>query len=560
MDGAKRAATYLTMGDRVPPLKQSLDDLASLARHLCDTPIALISLAGEAPSDTSFGPFAPFAIAQRDLFIVPDASADDRFAGLPIVTGGEHIRFYAGAPLVTPDGQALGTLCVMDRVPRRLAAAQQDALRVLCRQVTVHLELRRQTRELFDSEALLRTLITGQKQTDVATSRLATATSRLTTIVEMEAVGRLAGRVAHDFNNALTTILGYSELLLTGRRPDDPERADIIQIQRAGDSAAHMTAQLLAFSRKQIVVPTPLDLNDVVSGMLASLEPLVGEAVKVVVSHRATSASIVADRRQVEQVIMNLAVNARDAMPHGGRLTIETANVELGVDVDRDDRDATAHPDVTPGPHVLLTVTDTGAGMTPEVQAHLFEPFFTTKEVGEGTGLGMATVQGIVVRSGGSIGVYSEVGRGTSVKVYWPRADRTETAGEPATAARVRSGAETVVVVEGAEVLRELARRLLERHGYAVLVAANADEALRLFERHATIDVLLTDLSMPGPGGLELTRALAERRPELKVIYMCGYTEDAVAHHALLQPGVALLHKPFSPEALVRVLREVLDR
>jgi len=539
------------MGDHGMLLKQSLDDLASLARHICDTPFALISLAGEASRDASF---SRLAIAQRDLFIVPDASTDDRFAELPIVTGDEHIRFYAGAPLVTRDGQALGTLCVMDRVPRRLTAAQQDALRVLGRQLMVHLELRRHTREPCESETLLQALITGQQQTDVATRRLATATSRLTTIVEMEAVARLAGRVAHDFNNVLTTILGYSELLLAGRRPDDPERADILEIQKAGDSAARMTGQLLAFSRKQIIVPTLLDLNEVVSSMLERLEPLIGKAVKVVVIQGGASAPVEADRRQVEQVIMNLAVNARDAMPHGGTLTIETDDIEL------DDRDVTTHLDLTPGPHVLLTVTDTGAGMTPEVQARLFEPFFTTKEVSGGTGLGMATVHGIVLRSGGGVGVSSEVGRGTSFKVYWPRADRAETAVEPAAAVRARGGVETVVLVEETEVLRGLVKRLLEGYGYTVLVAANAGEALRLFEQDASIDVLLTDRLMPGAGGLELTRALAERRRGLKIIYMCGYTEDAVTHQALLQPGVSFLHKPFSPETLGREIREILDR
>ena len=289
--------------------------------------------------------------------------------------------------------------------------------------------------------------------------------------------------------------------------------------------------------------------------MRAMLGRLIGEDVKVVLGLRPELAPVKADRGQVEQIVMNLAVNARDAMPTGGTLTIETANVEL------DEHYAKTHLAVKPGPYVALTVTDTGTGMTPEVQARLFEPFFTTKEVGKGTGLGLATVHGIVTRSGGSVNVYSEVGRGTSFKVYFPRADAAEMVVDaPPPVARPRAGAETVLVVEDAEGLRELARRLLERQGYTVLVAANADEALRLFEQNASIDVLLTDVVMPGASGPELTRQLVERRPALKVIYMSGYTEETIVQHGVLNPGIAFLHKPFTSETLGRKIREVLDR
>jgi PAS domain S-box-containing protein len=371
---------------------------------------------------------------------------------------------------------------------------------------------------------------------------------------KMEAVGRLAGGVAHDFNNLLTAILGYCELLLADFEPGDQRRADIAEIQKAGTSAAGLTRQLLAFSRKQIIEPTQFDLNEVVADMRAMLGRLIGEDVKIVLALRPEATPVKADRGQVEQIVMNLAVNARDAMPDGGRLTIETANVVLDEDY------AAMHLSVKPGPYVALTVTDTGTGMTPQVQTRLFEPFFTTKEPGKGTGLGLATVHGIVTQSGGCVNVYSEIGRGTSFKVYFPRADVTEAAIDaPPLVARPHTGVQTVLVVEDAEGLRELACRLLERQGYAVLVAASADEALRLFEANASIDVLLTDVVMPGASGPELTRQLVEGRPALKVIYMSGYTEDAIAHHGVLNPGIAFLHKPFTSETLGRKIREVLE-
>jgi two-component system cell cycle sensor histidine kinase/response regulator CckA len=256
----------------------------------------------------------------------------------------------------------------------------------------------------------------------------------------------------------------------------------------------------------------------------------------------------------VEQIVLNLAVNARDAMPRGGTLTIETAIAEL------DEHHATTHPSMKAGSYVTLTVTDTGTGMTPQVQARLFEPFFTTKAPGKGTGLGLATVHGIVARSGGSVHVSSEVGKGTSFTVYFPRADAAQMAVDAPSVARRRAGPETVLVVEDEKELREVTRRMLQRQGYAVLVAATADEALQLFERNGSIDVLLTDVVMPGASGLELTRQLVKRRPELKVIYMSGYTEEAIVQHGVLNPGIALLHKPFTSETLGRKIRDVLDR
>jgi PAS domain S-box-containing protein len=372
---------------------------------------------------------------------------------------------------------------------------------------------------------------------------------------KMEAVGRLAGGVAHDFNNLLTVILGYCELLLTDLKAGDPHQEDIEEIQKAGSRAGGLTRQLLAFSRKQIIEPTLLDLNLIATDMQAMLGRLIGEDVQVVLALRPGLAAVKADRGQVEQVVMNLAVNARDAMPRGGTLTIETANVEL------DEHYAKTHATVTPGSYVALTVTDTGTGMTAEVQARLFEPFFTTKEVGKGTGLGMATVYGILTRSGGSVGVYSEIGKGTSFKVYFPRAGAADMAMEALRpVAPAPAGTQTVLVVEDEDGLRELARKLLLRQGYTVLVAANADEALRVFDANQSIDVLLTDVVMPGASGPELTRQLVEQRPALRVIYMSGYTEDAIVQHGVLQPGIAFLNKPFTSETLGAKIREVLER
>jgi two-component system cell cycle sensor histidine kinase/response regulator CckA len=289
--------------------------------------------------------------------------------------------------------------------------------------------------------------------------------------------------------------------------------------------------------------------------MQAMLGRLIREDVTVVLGLQGEPARVMADRGQVEQIVLNLAVNARDAMPTGSTLTIETAQVEL------DEHYAKAHLAATPGPHVVLTVSDTGTGMNPEVQARLFEPFFTTKGVGKGTGLGLATVHGIIMRTGGSVNVYSELGKGTSFKVYFPMADAAAVVvAAPTPAAWPHVGAETVLVVEDAEGLRVLARRLLERQGYTVLVAANAEEALQLFERNPSIDVLLTDVVMPGASGPELTSQLVEQRPALKVVYMSGYTENAIVHHGVLNPGVAFLHKPFTADTLGRKIREALDR
>jgi two-component system, cell cycle sensor histidine kinase and response regulator CckA len=315
-----------------------------------------------------------------------------------------------------------------------------------------------------------------------------------------------------------------------------------------------MTRQLLAFTRKQVIDPTLLDPNVVVVEMRTMVERLIGEDVTVVLDLHPRLARVMADRAQVEQIVLNLAVNARDAMPAGGTLTIGTANVVL------DEAYAAAHSAVTPGPYVALAVADTGTGMSPQVQARLFEPFFTTKDVGKGTGLGLSTVHGIVTRNFGSVDVASDVGRGTRLTVYFPRAERVEApVVAPAETSRPRTGTQSVLVVEDVAGLRDVIGRMLRLEGYLVTGAASAEDAMALFEGTMGIDVLLTDVVMPGASGPDLARRLTALRPGLRVIFMSGYTEDILGGHDILKPGVAFLRKPFTAEALGDKVRKVLD-
>jgi len=374
---------------------------------------------------------------------------------------------------------------------------------------------------------------------------------------KMEAVGRLAGGIAHDFNNILTAITGYADLLLEDLGATDPRRQDADEIHKAADRAAGLTRQLLAFSRQQVLQPTVLEVNKLVSDLEKMLRRLLGEDVELGTRLAPTTGRVKADPGQLEQVIMNLAVNARDAMPNGGKLTLETGNVDL------DEAYAADHYPARAGPFVLLAVSDTGIGMSEETQAHMFEPFFTTKEKGKGTGLGLATVYGIIKQSGGFIWVYSEVGHGTTFKLYLPRVEElAERASQPAQApARAARGTETVLVVEDEAPVRSVARQVLERHGYTVLEAPSAEAALDIATRYSgTIHLLLTDVVMPGLNGRELASRLATMRPDARVIFMSGYTDDAVTRHGVLEPGSAYVQKPFTPDAIARKVRELLDR
>jgi PAS domain S-box-containing protein len=401
--------------------------------------------------------------------------------------------------------------------------------------------------------------VTGEHKMHVAAIRDITERKnlevKLQQAAKMEAVGRLASGVAHDFNNLLTIINGYCELGLDGLSSSDPISSHLAEIKKAGEKAVSLTRQLLAFSRQQLLAPRVLDLNDLVAGVAKMLRRLIGEDIELAMVRDSALGRVRADPGQMEQILVNLAVNARDAMPDGGKLTIETANVEL------DDTYADRHTVVKPGRYVMLAVTDTGIGMDVETQARIFEPFFTTKEKGRGTGLGLAIVYGTVKQSGGCVWVYSEPEQGTTFKIYLPC---VEEAAETVKGAEVRgrpvTGSETILLVEDEGAVRALVTRVLQDLGYKVLASAHPEDALQIGERHsAPIDLLLTDVVLPGMNGRKVADNLAFLRPKMKVLYMSGYTDYAVARHGVLEANTTFLQKPFTPSSLARKVRAVLD-
>ena len=374
---------------------------------------------------------------------------------------------------------------------------------------------------------------------------------------KMEAVGQLAGGVAHDFNNLLTIILGYSDVL--SETPDaspDQRREMLSEIHQAAEKAAHLTRQLLAFSRKQVLEPKVMNLNDAVASIEKMLRRLIGEDITIHTDLASDLRQVSADPGQIEQVIMNLVVNARDAMPNGGDISIKTENVEL------DERYAATHADVKPGSYVMLAISDTGSGMDEATRQRIFEPFFTTKGVGKGTGLGLATVYGIVKQSGGHIWVYSELGQGTVFKLYFPTVDApTEAAPSRASQQRALRGNETILLVEDEQGVRALAKNVLEMYGYRVLEAKDPLEAIQVSRSHKeAIDLLLTDVVMPQMNGKRLSEVLVPERPNMKVLFMSGYTDDTVTRQRILEPGACFLQKPFTPTALAAKLRSALQK
>ncbi len=401
---------------------------------------------------------------------------------------------------------------------------------------------------------------TGQLLKEIDDRRLAEEALRqseeqLRQSQKMEAIGRLAGGVAHDFNNLLTAILGYSQLMGARLDPRDPLRGHASEIEKAAERASGLTRQLLAFSRKQVLAPKVLDLNAVVSAMTGMLRRLIGEDVSFVAKPAPELGCVSADPGQIEQVLMNLVVNARDAMPDGGKLTVETADVVL------DEPYARRHDGVTPGRYVMFSVSDTGVGMDAATRSRIFEPFFTTKGSGKGTGLGLSTVYGIVKQSGGTIHVYSEPGRGSTFKVYLPRVEKAAEALEARQATDSPRGTETILLVEDEDVVRDLAREILEMHGYTVLEAPHPGEAILICERHGgPIHLMVSDVVMPKLSGPDLHARVAPLRPGMKVLFTSGYTDGALTHDGVLSADMAFISKPFSPDALARKVREVLEQ
>ena len=476
--------------------------------------------------------------ATGEPLIVSDASCDPRMtpAHREAYRRGGY-RAFLGVPLILGP-QVLGVLSVRTRREQGFSLEDLALAMAFAAQAAIALENSRLYQE-----------------TQRAYEELSQTQEQLTQARKMEAVGRLAGGIAHDFNNLLTVMVGRSQLLLRRLGAQDPIRADIELMEQTADRAAELTRQLLAFSRKQVLQPAVLDLNAVVTNVAEMLRRLIGEDIALVTALDPALGHVKADPGQIEQILINLAANARDAMCKGGRLTLETANAEL------DAAYARHHVDVHPGPHVMLAVSDSGVGMTPETQAQIFEPFFTTKGPGVGTGLGLATVYGIVKQSGGHIWVYSEPGRGTTFKIYLPRVEEavTPSAARPCLP-EPAWGHETILLVEDEQAVRNIARDVLQAQGYTVLEAKHGRDALLISELYSgPIHLLLTDVVMPEMSGRELANRLAPLRPTMPIIYMSGYTDAAVVHHGVLDPGTIFLQKPFTPDALARKIRQVLD-
>jgi two-component system cell cycle sensor histidine kinase/response regulator CckA len=666
----------------------SFDELTQLAAYVCETPIALVSLVDECRqwfksrvgSDMEETPreisFCAHAIEDtKDVFEVSDALEDPRFAENPLVTEDPHIRFYAGVPLISKDGFALGTLCVLDYVPRTMTAAQTQALRTLSRQVMLLIELRRQSRSealrdrraearFREAEEMYRSLIeqvpavayiadygvggkwhyispriesllgyrpqewiqnphlwyerlhpedkdravaeekrgwasrndnpfksqyrmiardgttvwvsdesvivrdesgsplyyrgvlidiTDLKEAEFAHQRLE---EQLRQSQKMDAIGRLAGGVAHDFNNLLSVILNFSHFVLEDLDETDPRRNDVVEILRAGERAASLVHQLLTFSRKEIVSPTVLNLNDVVADIEKLLRTTIGEQITLETSLATDLWPSKADRGQLEQVVTNLAVNARDAMPDGGKLVIRTRNLSNAA--------AEMPRALAPGRYVCLEVEDTGAGMSPDTLTQAFEPFFTTKARGHGTGLGLSTVYGIVQQAKGHVTAQSAPGRGSTFLVYLPATEDAALAPAQASSATAGGGkGQTILVVEDEDGVRNVVERILEKSGYDVLVAASGEEAMAISDSHAgPIDALLTDVVMPQMSGKELATKLSATRDGIKVMLMSGYTDEIASrtHDPDDPTRDNFVSKPFRGEELLTKLERILAR
>ena len=445
--------------------------------------------------------------------------------------------------------------------PEHAALCNEVMRRIVSEEPLQHFEiamLRKDGRKVLLEASARLILSNGKKDCVQGIARDITERRQLENMVrqsqKLEAIGRLSGGLAHDFNNLLCVINGHTELLTEALQPGDPSMRSVTQIRKAADSAAALTRQLLAFSRRQVFHPQVVDLNAIVTETERLLARLIDEHIEFYTALDPALGRVQVDPIQVEQVIINLVLNARDAMPNGGKLTVETRNVDL------EENHQSKFSQIPAGKYVLLALTDTGCGMDEETQSRIFEPFYTTKEMGKGIGLGLATVYGIVKQSGGFIWVYSEEGRGTTFKVYLPRAASPLTEARPGRHIEISKGTETILVVEDAEPLRALTTEFLTASGYTVLEATNGDEAIRVAQSHAgTIDLLLTDVVMPRMGGKPLVEQMAQIRPRTRVLYMSGYPNDGIVQAGILANGVALLEKPFTREILSKRVRQVLD-
>jgi PAS domain S-box-containing protein len=518
-ESAVRCRCWLGTSADVDDRRRAEESLPVLAGLIDSTDDAVVSVSLEGTiltwnpaAERIFGYTALEAVGRPVVVLAPPGEREATCELIDRTGRGESIPLYQAAH-VRKDGSAVAV--AVRAVAIRGADDGPRALLVTYRDVTAWAEM----------ESALKTADDQRRQAQ-----------------KMEAVGRLAGGIAHDFNNLLTVITGYGEFLLESLRPGDPAREFASEMKRAGERAAGLTHQLLAFSRQQPLTPQLVDLNSIVTDTGRMLRRVIGEDVHLEQDLAPDLWPVFADAGSTEQVLMNLAVNARDAMPRGGKLTITTRNVE-------------------PDGQVLLAVSDTGTGMTPEVRARIFEPFFTTKEKGQGTGLGLATVYGIVERTGGRIDVRSEVGRGTTFRVYLPRTERASLKGkshhgEPL----LPHGTETILVAEDEPSVRDLAVCILRKCGYHVLEAGSAREAVRESASHrGDVHLLLTDVVMPVTAGREVAELLRAERPALKVLYLSGYTNDAVASQGVSRESVRFLQKPFTPSTLARAVREALD-
>jgi len=531
--------------------EQGFDDIVLLASRICHTPVAMVSfVAGDRQwfkakvgVEHSQTPIAQsvcaHAILETGLLVIPDLTADPRTRRNELVMGDPYIRFYAGAPLVTQDGMALGTLCVVDTNPRPrgLTSEQISSLEALARQVMMQLELRQAQREQSE--------------------RLAHAQDALRQAQKMEAIGQLTGGIAHDFNNMLTGIIGSLDIVR--RRMDSNRTHEIPKFLDAASASAHraaaLTHRLLAFARRQSLDTKPNDVNPVIAGMEDLLHRTLGESVALETRLADDLWPALTDANQLENAILNLAINARDAMPDGGCLTIETGNIEL------DEVYVRSTGDVEVGDYVVISVSDTGAGMPPDVLARAFDPFFTTKPIGSGTGLGLSMIYGFAKQSGGHLRIHSKVGIGTTVKLYLARAP-ADTDGLPdeEIAEAPRGHGETILVVEDDETVRLLIVSVLQELGYQYVEAADAPAAITILETGRRIDLLMTDVGLPGMNGRQLAEFARLSRPDLKVLFVTGYAETAAARGGFLAPGMDMLTKPFALDGLAIKIREMIER